>query len=491
MRVVEINVDRGSDVFRSNHRRVITRYLDLVEDDMIQSVVDRVMQFSEEEVENNMQRVLTHFTDRHHCLNSVLLKHYNNVSKYIPSDTQVSEGRRLLMGSYFTMEYSIESAALFNPSIVAHPDQTGVSNGGTRLLMSLRATGEGHISSIVFREGEIHHDGTIVFESPGDSSRTGEIVQDHQYSKALFLRKLTEMQCHSSEIDRVLDKLESRFTVAELEIASRILLGVNQASPAMKEAVGHLRYLAHANYELQFDSHTDPSDMVIFPTSVGERSGMEDVRLVRFVDDDEQVTYYGTYTAYDGRKILPQMFETTDFQRFRVMTLAGRYAQDKGMAMFPRKIDGRYVMVSRLDGENLYLMYSDNPHIWNNATLLQKPVSPWESVKIGNCGSPLETDKGWLLLTHGVGPMRQYCIGALLLDLNDPGKVIGKTREPILVPTEAEREGYVPNVVYTCGAVIHKNTLVMPYAMSDLATGFATFDLDELMTYMQPQPIFV
>ena len=491
MRVVEINVDRGSDVFRSNHRRVITRYLDLVEDDMIQSVVDRVMLFSEEEVDNNLQRVLKHFTGRHYCLNSVLLKHYHNVSKYIPSDAHISEERRLLMGSYFTMEYSIESAALFNPSIVVHPDQSGVTGGGTRLLMSLRATGEGHISSIVFRQGVIHQDGTIIFESPGDSSRTGEIVHDHQYSKPLFLKKLTEMQCHSPEVDRVLDKLESRFTVAELEIASKVLLGVNQHSPAMKDAVGHIRNLAHANYELQFDDQTDPSDMVIFPTSRGECAGMEDVRLVRFVDDDGSVTFYGTYTAYDGRKILPQMFETTDFQRFRIMTLAGKYAQDKGMAMFPRKIGGQYVMVSRLDGESLFLMRSDNPHIWNNATLLQKPVSPWESVKIGNCGSPLETDRGWLLLTHGVGPMRQYCIGALLLDLDDPGKIIGKTREPILVPTEAEREGYVPNVVYTCGAVIHKNTLVMPYAMSDLATGFATFDLDELMTYMQPEPILV
>jgi predicted GH43/DUF377 family glycosyl hydrolase len=231
--------------------------------------------------------------------------------------------------------------------------------------------------------------------------------------------------------------------------------------------------------------------MVIYPMADREIQGMEDVRLVRFVDDDGSVTYFGTYTAYDGSNVLPQMFETTDLRRFRVMTLSGQCARNKGMAMFPRKIDGQYMMVSRQDGENLYLMRSDNPHIWNDAELLQRPISPWESVQIGNCGSPLETDRGWILLTHGVGPMRQYCIGALLLDLDDPLKVIGRTQEPILVPTEEEREGYVPNVVYTCGGLIQGDKLILPYAMSDLATGFATVDLQELLDYMQVQTVIV
>lgn len=257
----------------------------------------------------------------------------------------------------------------------------------------------------------------------------------------------------------------------------------------MMAAVRHMRHLAQANYELSFDDHVAPGDMVIFPMADNESGGMEDVRMVRFVEDDGRVTYYGTYTAYDGFNILPQMFETTDFRRFRIMTLTGKCARNKGVALFPRKIDGQYMMVSRIDGESLYLMRSDNPHIWNQADLLQKPVSPWESVQIGNCGSPLETDRGWLLLTHGVGPMRQYCIGALLLDLENPGRVIGRTREPILVPTEAEREGYVPNVVYTCGALIHHDKLVMPYAMSDSLTGFATFDMEELLAYMDMQTV--
>jgi predicted GH43/DUF377 family glycosyl hydrolase len=491
MRVVEIKVDRGSDVFRSNHKRVIARYLDLMDRDRIRSVIERVMGFSDEQADDVMGRVLDHFTLRHHCLRSVLLGHFDKVSQYIAGGSALPEKRRLLIGAHFTMEYSIESAALFNPSIVPHPDQSGVPAGGTRLLMSLRATGEGHISSIVFRQGVIHGDGNIRFVNPGDSARTGEIITDHLYSKKLFLRKLIEMQCHCHEIDSILGRLPSRFTMAGLERASAELMDLHKDCPAMKAAVNHVRHLAQANYELSFDDQTDPGDMVIFPMSDGESAGMEDVRLVRFVEDDGRVTYYGTYTAYDGFNVLPQMFETTDFRRFRIMTLTGRCARNKGMALFPRKIDGRYMMVSRLDGESLYLMRSDNPHIWNDARLLQKPVSPWESVQIGNCGSPLETDRGWLLLTHGVGPMRQYCIGALLLDLEDPGRVIGRTREPILVPSEDERDGYVPNVVYTCGAIIHKNKLVMPYAMSDRATGFATFGLDELLAYMEPQTVMV
>ncbi|MHC5112492.1 MAG: glycoside hydrolase family 130 protein, partial [Planctomycetota bacterium] len=414
-----------------------------------------------------LARVVHSFSSRHHCLDTALLHHFKIVKPYIDAARSISPRRRLLIGAHFTMEYSIESAALFNPSIVPGPDQSGRAADDMRILMSLRATGEGHISSIVFRQGVIHDGGKISFDTTADSARTGEVLTDRLYSKKLFLRKLIEMQCHSHEVDGIMARLSSRFTMADLELSAADLLDLNTDCPATKAAVDHVRHLAQANYELCFDDHTDPGDMVIFPIAAGESAGMEDVRLVRFTDDDGLVTYYGTYTAYDGFNTLPQMFETTDFRRFRIMTLTGKCARNKGMALFPRKIGGRYMMVSRLDGTSLYLMTSDNPHIWNDATLLQKPVRPWESVQIGNCGSPLETDRGWLLLTHGVGPMRQYCIGALLLDLDDPRRVIGRTREPILVPTEDERDGYVPNVVYTCGAIIHKDKLVMPYAMSD------------------------
>ncbi len=489
MRVVEINVDRGSDVFRSNHKRVIAMYLDLVNGDRIRSVIGRVMSLTEDEVDDVLDRVMKCFVDRHNGINSILREHFEKVTQYMAPDSVLSENRQLLIGAHFTKEYSIESAALFNPSIVLHPDQSGVPAGDIRALMSLRATGEGHISSIVFWQGVIHGDGGITMDSPDNSPSTGKIISDHLYDKKLFRMKLVEMGCHSHEIDSILDQLGDHFTMANLERSVEGLLKLHHECPAMKAAVKHVRHLAQANYELSFDDHVAPGDMVIFPMADGESAGMEDVRLVRFVEDDQRVTYYGTYTAYDGFNVLPQMFETTDFRRFRIMTLTGKCARNKGMALFPRKIGGQYMMVSRLDGESLYLMKSDNPHIWNNAKLLQKPVSPWESVQIGNCGSPLETDRGWLLLTHGVGPMRQYCIGALLLDLDDPSRVIGRTREPILVPTEDERDGYVPNVVYTCGAIIHKDRLVMPYAMSDRATGFATFGLDELLAYMKPKTV--
>jgi predicted GH43/DUF377 family glycosyl hydrolase len=488
MRVVEIKVDRGADVFRSNHKRVISMYMDLVHGDRIRSVIGRVMSLPEEEIDDVLGRVMEHFVSRHNCIKTVLREHFDKVSHYIDTGEVLSENRELLIGAHFTKEYSIESAALFNPSIVLHPDQSGLLNGDIKVLMSLRATGEGHISSIVFRQGVLS-DGGIAIDQPDNTPSTGKINPDHLYGKKLFLLKLIEMGCHSHEIDCIVGQLEDHFTMAELERSIEDMLELHQVCPAMKSAVRHVRHLAQANYELSFDDDIAPGDMVIFPMAESESGGMEDVRMVRFIEDDGRVTYYGTYTAYDGFNILPQMFETTDFRSFRIMTLTGKYARNKGMALFPRKIAGQYMMVSRIDGESLYLMRSDNPHIWNESELLQKPVGPWESVQIGNCGSPIETESGWLLLTHGVGPMRQYCIGALLLDLENPGRVIGRTREPILVPTEAEREGYVPNVVYTCGALIHQERLVMPYAMSDSLTGFATFDMQELLSYMDMQVV--
>lgn len=489
MRVAEVNAVRGPDVFRANHKRVITRYLDLVHGDRITSIIDRVMAIPECEVDDMLGRVVDYFTTRHHSLKSVLNDHFGKVSQYVARDAVLSDKRRLLIGAHFTMEYSIESAALFNPSIVSHPDQSGIPADSMRILMSLRATGEGHVSSIVFRQGVLDDVGRVRFDRPSDKARTGKILPGHLYTKQLFLRKLIEMGCHNGEIDSILGRLPECFTMAELAYAVNELSDGLQTCPAMADAATHVLHLAQANYELSFDDQIDTGDKVIFPMAAGESAGMEDVRLVRFTEDDGRVMYYGTYTAYDGFNVLPQMFETSDFKGFRIMTLTGKCARNKGMALFPRRISGQYMMVSRIDGESLYLMKSDSPLIWKDATLLQKPVGPWETVQIGNCGSPLETEFGWLLLTHGVGPMRQYCIGALLLDLDDPSKVIGRTREPILIPTEDERDGYVPNVVYTCGAIIHHDRLLMPYAMSDRATGFATFDLNELLNYMNPQSV--
>ncbi len=278
-------------------------------------------------------------------------------------------------------------------------------------------------------------------------------------------------------------RLQGKFTFEELEksieqaVADKTLANTRDVERTLE----CMHWLAESNYEVHFSPSTAVSERIIFPVSSNESNGIEDARFVRFIDDDGSVTYYATYTAYNGRIILPQLIETTDFLDFRILTLNGRAAQNKGMALFPRRIDGRYAMISRQDDENLFLMYSDNPHFWSDPRLLQAPVQPWELVKIGNCGSPIETEAGWLVLTHGVGPMRKYCIGAILLDRQDPSRVIGRLNQPLLKPEGSEREGYVPNVVYSCGALVHAGRLILPYGLSDSASTIVTFDLKDIL----------
>ncbi len=403
--------------------RVIARTL--IPDDIarIKRTIDRVLRLTDVQGSELWENVKKDFTNRHKDLNSVLNRHFDQVAKHIPGSTQLSETQRMLIGAYFTMEYSIESAALFNPSIVLHPDQTGLSSGSVRFIMSLRATGEGHISSIVFRSGTIGKDHSITFDQKSSFAETPEIRR---------------------------------------EISS-----------------------GDSNYTVQFRPDQKISERVIFPVLKSESKGIEDARFVRFVGDNGDVMYYATYTAYDGFTILPQFIETKDFLTFNIITLKGNAVQNKGMGLFPRKINGKYCMLSRQDGETNRIMVSDDLHTWNESELIQEPASPWEFVQIGNCGSPIETDKGWLVLTHGVGPMRQYSIGAILLDLANPKKVIARLEDPLLKPNEEEREGYVPNVVYSCGSLIHHGTLILPYAMSDVTSGVATVDVAELIGGMK------
>jgi predicted GH43/DUF377 family glycosyl hydrolase len=357
--------------------------------------------------------------------------------------------------------------------------------------MSLRATGEGHISSIVFRTGVIHADQTLEFDPPGQLSRPARLWPDRKYEKRIFGKKLDEIGLGATSgggdaVDFVMHRLPDYFTFEQLEHA---VAEANAAEPEkfqLEETTDGILWLARSNYHLELPQDADISEVVIFPQSENESMGIEDLRMVRFTDDDGSVTYFGTYTAYNGYRILSQLIETSDFHRLAVHTLNGARAQNKGMALFPRRIDGHYVMCSRIDGESLYIMYSDFIHFWETAELLETPRNPWEFVQIGNCGSPLETPEGWLLLTHGVGPMRRYCIGAMLLDLDDPLKVIGSLDEPLITPTEAEREGYVPNVVYSCGAMIHGQYLYIPYAMSDMATGMAYIPLAQLLNRLVP-----
>jgi predicted GH43/DUF377 family glycosyl hydrolase len=479
-----IQVIRRPEIFQSDDARVITRFFSVGGEDRIRSVIQRVTSLDPENVESLLEQVIKDFGSRHKNFTAPLQRHFDEIVEYVDQPDDLTEQQRLLLGAYFTMEYSIESAALFNPSIVSHPDQAGMGPGQLRFIMSLRATGEGHISSIVFRTGMLDDTGHVEFDPPGKFVARLRVHKDRKYDKKVFFLKLVEMGAYCDQARFVLDELGDQFTYHQLEeMIGTVRDRCEQASP-FNETSDNMLWLARSNYRLQLPPDTDPSEIVIFPTSENESKGIEDVRLTRFVDDDGSVTYYGTYTAYNGFRILPQLLETPDFCDIRIHTLNGKYVQNKGMALFPRRIKGMYHMVSRLDGENMFLMRSDNVHFWNEAVMLQGPRYPWEFVQVGNCGPPIETEIGWILLTHGVGPMRQYCIGVSLLDLDDPTRIIGHMPEPLLVPQEHERDGYVPNVVYSCGAIKHGDILIMPYAMSDSATSFATCRISELLEHL-------
>jgi predicted GH43/DUF377 family glycosyl hydrolase len=312
-----------------------------------------------------------------------------------------------------------------------------------------------------------------------------ERVPNVAYVKGLFAHKLEEAGVQNDFCRRVLDKLHEDFTLKELH-AVLLASGLTDTSDATAvRAARGILLLAESNYEVNFAPDSRPSQRVLFPSAPSQSNGIEDARFVRFQKDDGGFTYYATYTAYDGKITLPQLLETPDFVHFKFSTLNGPAVQNKGMALFSRKINGQYVMLSRQDDENILLMFSDNIHFWQTPKVLLSPAQPWEFIKIGNCGSPIETEAGWLVLSHGVGAMRKYCLGAFLLDLNDPTRVIARLRGPLLSPNESERDGYVPNVVYTCGALLHGRELIIPYAMSDSATSFATVPLDELLAAME------
>lgn len=480
-----LTVNRMPEQFISDDRRVITRLFVPGDADRLRAVLERVARLDDGEVHRLLRAVMKSFAKRHNDIETVFEEHYREaVVDTLGCDKDLPPERRLLLGSYFTMEYSIEAAALFNPSIVPHPDQTRVPRGGLRFVMSLRATGEGHVSSVTFRTGMIGADDKIRFHRVSRHAMSARKVKERIYHKHTFFLKLIEMGAYNDITGMVLDQLDDEFVYSELLAAIEAVGQARHDPQLLEETANNIRWLARSNYHLKFPEHCDVSGVVIFPVSENESRGIEDARFVRFVDDDGEVTYYGTYTAYNGFRILPQLLETRDFRNFKITTVNGQYAQNKGAALFPRKINGWYMMVSRVDGENLYIMHSSNIRFWNEAQQLQTPQYPWEFVQIGNCGSPIETEEGWLLLTHGVGPMREYCIGATLLDLHDPSRVIAQTKEPLLAPNEREREGYVPNVVYSCGALIHNGILVMPYAMSDSATSIATIPVRRLLDHM-------
>jgi predicted GH43/DUF377 family glycosyl hydrolase len=445
------------------------------------------MALSEAQVRALLCEIYADFVPRHQEIGKVFLERFEQVRDPLFAGPELSPERRLLIGSYFMAEYSLESAALFNPSIVPHPEQSGLAPGALRFILSLRATGEGHISSITFRMGIIHPDNRIEVFAPTGFLTEPRQIPNPRYEKALFGRKLSELGLTGDFTRRVMRKLGESFALDELRSslqAEQFSHPDGMTHEDQDEAQG-IWMLARSNYEVQFCPDEDVSARILFPATPSQRNGIEDARFVRFQNDDGTYRYYATFTAYDGRIVVPELVETSDFLHFRFRTLNGPAAENKGMALFPRKIGGLFAMLSRQDNENIYLMFSDNVHFWNEHEVLVKPVFPWELVQMGNCGSPIETDAGWLVLSHGVGPMRKYCIGAFLLDRDDPSKVIGRMREPLLKPNENEREGYVPNVVYTCGALIHNDELIIPYGLADHATGFATVPLAEVLAAME------
>jgi len=487
MNTICLQVRRSTTFLRPDQSRVLLRPFNPGDSGRAGRIIDRIMALPEDRVGKLLEEISAEFSQRHQRISSLFLERFEQVRDMLSTEEGLSDERRMLIGSYFLAEYALESAALFNPSIVPHTDQTGLPPGALRFVLSLRATGEGHISSITFRTGIIYDDNRIEVFTPTGFLSEPRQIPNPRYEKGLFARKLIELGLTRDITRRVMSKLGESFALEELRASLqteqfRLPDGMTQADQDETQGIW---MLARSNYEVQFRAEQQLSERVIFPATPSQRNGIEDARFVRFQNDDDTHIYYATFTAFDGRVVVPELVETSDFLLFRFITLNGPAAQNKGMALFPRKIHGQYAMLSRQDNENIYLMFSDNVHFWNEHQILLKPEFSWELVQLGNCGSPIETDAGWLVLSHGVGPMRKYCIGAFLLDRDDPCKVIGRLREPLLCPNSHEREGYVPNVVYTCGALLHQGELIIPYGISDYSTGFATVPLSEVLAAMQ------
>ena len=500
---LNLPVKRKPIEFKADPTRIITRLFIPGDEKRISKTINRVLQLTPSEVSQQLEQVIENFSHRHRDFENVLRYHFSRVRNFVPNPKSLTDDQKLLIGSYFTQEYSIQSAAFFNPSIVVSPDQEKLPPGCTRVILSFRSTGEGHVSSIEFRSGILDTENTLILDEISPYLETSRIYRNMSYDKNNFGMKLLEKRIPNSDsspdwstltqeievITFILEHLNDRFNYKQLH---QVLIFTRKAkrheySPELlNEFLDRVDLMARMNYEIRFSPDMPISERIIFPVSVNESRGIEDARFVRFIEDGKTY-YFATYTAFDGEHARTQLLETTDFLDFKIHTINGEQSDSKGLALFPRKIDGKYVMICRSDGENLYILTSDDLKFWHRAKLLQEPKYPWEFVQIGNCGSPVETHAGWLLLTHGVGPMRRYTIGATLLDLEDPFKVIAQSPLPILEPNEQERDGYVPNVVYSCGYMAHNGELIIPYAMSDSSSSVATVPLDELLSLLKAQ----
>lgn len=460
-----IQFNRLPITINADPKRVITDALFFPGSTRTKNIIERTLWLPEEDVKRILDKVYKNFAGRHRDIKGTFNKHFKIAARNFPMIHQFSDDRKQLIGANFTMEYSIQAAALFNPSMVPHPDQSGLKKNEKRFIISLRATGEGHISSIEFRTGIVDDKCNITLKEAGPFATKIPIDNNKRYDKE-FVRQRIE---YGGEVNEsLLTELPTRFTKHDIE---DILNSYDHHE---------LKEIVDLNYDLKSDKRIRLSERVIFPIAKGERKGMEDVRFVKFCDQGEEV-YLGTYTAYNGKRIRSQLIETKDFANFSIRAFYGSAINDKGMALFPEKIDGQYAIIGRHDGESLTIMFSDDLYHWKEYASLMKPKYDFECIQIGNNGSPIKTDMGWLLLTHAVGSMRRYTMSAALLDLENPEKVIGRLDYPIIEPLEEERDGYVPNVVYSCGSMLHEDILYIPFAMADTKIGFGYVKLNDLL----------
>ncbi len=474
-------INRTKIILKANSKRVIPLFLTLGRKERIEKIVSMVSSLDKKIVEKTLKNVLNEFENRHSYFKEILLKHYKIIEKFIPKEESFSKSRKLLLGSFLTKEYSVQSAALFNPSIVAHPNQNELKEGELRFVMSLRATGEGHISSIAFSTGTISKKGEIFVDNDSSTLVCPEQVENKKFQKS-FIKERAKF---FKEFDNsIVELLPEEFTSEEAFDKLQNLKKTNETKFQIAKFI--LTEIFDNNYEIVFRSDLAINSQLIFPLTKSESMGMEDVRFVKFTDETGN-RYIGTYTAYNGSNIKIKLIETSDFKSFSIHSLYGKAATDKGMALFPEKINGKYAMIGRQGGRSISIMYSDNLYFWDKYEILQEPERVWEVTQIGNSGSPIKTPSGWLLLTHAVGPLRKYVISASLLDIDNPSKLLASLDKPLISPNSIEREGYVPNVAYSCGIIQHYDKVIIPYAISDSASSFATININILLNELLPK----
>ena len=480
---MRLPIERSPLITYPDIKRVINRFF-FNGDERANDVIQRVMVLSAEDVARTLSPILQEYSKRHRNISQELSQNFIRLQPLlaalgIDSDA-VEPNRKLLIGAFFTNEYAIESVAFSNPSMVEDPDQTELEEGERRVIISFRATGEGHISSIVFRRALLDKNANIRLLPTGIYVDEAEIVRDAVYFKQAFFAKAGICQINAQVLHTVQERLGDEFDYPALR---KVVTDIQVSLPddVLKSDYEKVLWLADSTYDLIFSLDTDLSDRVIFPVGEFERKGIEDARFVRFAEDDGHIAYYATYTAFDGSTIMPKLLRTEDFHRFTMMPLYGDGARNKNLALFPRKVNGQFAMIARVDGWHNYIMYANVLNVWQNPVLIPQSVHTWQFTQVGNCGSPIETEHGWLVITHGVGPMRRYCLGASLLNLDDPSVEIGHLSEPLLIPDKEDREGHVPNVVYSCGSMIHNGKVIIPYGLSDYSSSFATVDLAALL----------